>query len=239
MYSPCHLTESNIEHYLRSFEALDKLASHISGIEFSTSSFGDVEAVIQQKGQEIIRQLAQGYLSQRSAEEEKKEFVLGEDGIRRNRRRTDCTRKIESRFGEVELSRIGYYGQFVGSVFPLDAELNLPPDKYSHGLRSEIAHLTAVASFDETLEFLERQGGGILPKRQLQEVSADIVRDFKEFYEQPLDLSSVKGSILVITADGKGVSMHNQDLRPAAKKQAEKDQDKKKSPTSARREKGA
>ena len=228
MYSPCHLAESNIEHYLPSFEALDKLASHISGIEFSTSSFGDVEAVIQQKGQEIIRQLAQGYLSQRSAEEEKKEFVLGEDGIRRNRRRTDCTRKIESRFGEVELSRIGYYGQFVGSVFPLDAELNLPPDKYSHGLRSEIAHLTAVASFDETLEFLERQGGGILPKRQLQEVSADIVRDFKEFYEQPLDLSSVKGSILVITADGKGVSMHNQDLRPAAKKQAEKEQDKKK-----------
>jgi len=228
MYSPCHLTESNIGHYLPSFEALDKLASHISGIEFSSSSFGDVESVIQQKGQEIIRLLAQGYLSQRSAEEEKKEFVLGEDDIRRNHRRTGCTRKIESRFGEVELSRIGYSGPFVGSVFPLDAELNLPPDKYSHGLRSEIAHLTAVASFDETLELLGRQGGGILPKRQLQEVSADIVRDFKEFYEQPLDLSSEKGSVLVITADGKGVSMHNQDLRPAAKKQAEKDQDKKK-----------
>ncbi len=124
MYSPCHLTESNIEHYIPFFEALDELASHISGVKFSSSSFGDVEAVIQQKGQEIIRQLAQGYLSQRSAEEEKKEFVLGEDNIRRNHRRTGCTRKIESRFGEVELSRIGYYGPFVGSVFPLDAELN-------------------------------------------------------------------------------------------------------------------
>jgi hypothetical protein len=228
MYNPCHLAESKTEYYLSSFEALDKLASHISGVQFSSSSFGDVESVIQEKGQEIIRQLAQGYLAQRSAEEEKKEFVLGEDGIRRNRRRTGCTRKIESRFGEVELSRIGYYGQFVGSVFPLDAELNLPPNKYSHGLRCEIAHLTAVASFDETLELLERQGGGILPKRQLQEVSANIVRDFKEFYEQPLGSSSEEGSILVITADGKGVSMHNQDLRPAAKKQAEKDQDKKK-----------
>ena len=125
MYGPCHLAESNKEHYMPSFEALDKLASHISGIEFSSSSFGDVEAVLQEKGQEIIRQLAQGYLSQRSAEEEKKEFVVGEDGIRRSSRRKGCTRKIESRFGEVELSRIGYYGQFVGSVFPLDAELNL------------------------------------------------------------------------------------------------------------------
>ena len=231
MYSPCHLAESNKEHYLPSFEALDKLASHISGMEFSSSSFGGVEAVIQEKGQEIIRQLAQGYLSQRSAEEEKKEFVVGEDGIRRSSRRKGCTRKIESRFGEVELSRIGYYGQFVGSVFPLDAELNLPPDKYSHGLRSEIAHLTAVTSFDETLELLERQGGGILPKRQLQEVSAAIVCDFKEFYEQPLELSPQednKNNILVITADGKGVSMHNQDLRPAARKQAEKDQGTKK-----------
>ena len=149
MYSPCHLAESNKDHYPPSFEALDKLASHISGMEFSSTSFGDVEAVLQEKGQEIIRQLAQGYLSQRSAEEEKKEFVVGEDGIRRSSRRKDCTRKIESRFGEVGLSRIGYYGQFVGSVFPLDAELNLSPDKYSHGLRSEIARLTAVASFEK------------------------------------------------------------------------------------------
>ena len=86
----------------------------------------------------------------------------------------------------------------------------------------------AVDSFDETLESLERQGGGMLPKRQLQDVSADIVQDFKEFYEHPLELSLKKGNILVITADGKGVSMHNQDLRPAAKKQAEEDLRKKK-----------
>ncbi|MCI5210304.1 MAG: hypothetical protein D3910_16285 [Candidatus Electrothrix sp. ATG2] len=124
MYTPCHLAESSREHYLSSFESLDELASHISSIEFSSSSFGDVEAVIQEKGQEILRQLAQGYLSQRSAEEEKKEFILGEDGIRRNCRRTGCTRKIESRFGEVEVSRIGYYRRFVGNIFPLDAELN-------------------------------------------------------------------------------------------------------------------
>ena len=149
MYSPCHLAESNKEHYLSSFEALDKLASHISGIEFSSSSFGDVEAVIQEKGQEIIRQLAQGYLSQRSAEEEKKEFVVGEDGIRRSSRRKGCTRKIESRFGEVELSRIGYYGQFVGCVTPpwptgsasglLRRSCCWQPERFSSGCRVELA----------------------------------------------------------------------------------------------------
>lgn len=222
------IAESKKEHYLPSFEALDELAAHISGAKFSEASLGDVEAVIQKKGQEIIRQLAQGYLSQRTAEEEKKEFVVGEDGRPRTHRRSGCIRMIESRFGKVEVSRIGYRGQYLGYVFPLDAELNLPPNKYSHGLQDEIAHLVAVNSFDETLESLERQGGGILPKRQLQEVTADIVQDFKEFYEQPLECAKEGGRILVITADGKGVSMHNQDLRAATKKQAEEDQKKKK-----------
>ena len=228
MYHHSHITENNKEHYLMSFEALDKLAAHISGTEFSDSFFGNVESVIQERGQEILRKLAQGYLCQRAAEEEKKEFVIGEDGIARNHRRTGCIRKIESRFGEVEVSRIGYRSRFIGSIFPLDAELNLPPDKYSHGLQAEIAHLVAVDSFDETLESLERQGGGRLPKRQLQEVSANIVQDFKEFYERPLETSPKKDNILVVTADGKGVSMHNQDLRAATKKQAEEDKKKRK-----------
>ena len=48
-----------------------------------------------------------------------------------------------------------------------------------------VAHLVAVESFDETQESLERQGGGILPKRQLQGVCAELVQDFDEFYEQP------------------------------------------------------
>lgn len=223
-----NIAENNKKHYLPSFEALDELAAYISSLKFSQSSFGNIETVIQEKGQEIIRQLAQGYLNQRASEEVKQDFVTGEDGIERTQRRVDCTRKIESRFGEVVATRIGYRSKYHGSIFPLDAELNLPINKYSHGLQEELAHLVAVDSFDETLESLERQGGGILPKRQLQEVSANIVQDFSEFYKQPLEESQKKGNILVITADGKGVSMHNQDLRPATKKQAELDQNKEK-----------
>ncbi len=50
MYHPCHITESHREHYISSFESLDKLASYISSAGFSEASFGDVEAVIQKKG---------------------------------------------------------------------------------------------------------------------------------------------------------------------------------------------
>jgi hypothetical protein len=226
MTFPCRIDENVQEYYFDSFEALNELSTYIAGSECAEATFGDIESVIHEKGPEILRQLAQGHLNQRAAKEEKKEFITGEDGVRRTRRRKDCTRKIESRFGEVEASRIGYYGQFAGCVFPLDAELNLPVDKYSHGLQDEIAYLVAGDSFDETLDSLNRQGGGTLPKRQLQDVSANIAQDFKEFYALPLDPSPKDDTILVITADGKGVKMHNQDLRPATKKQAEASKDK-------------
>lgn len=215
------------EHYLPAFESLDELVATVSSIEFESASFGDVEDEIQKRGPEILRKMAQGYLNQRSAQEEKQKCVTGADGERRSHRRIS-TRKIESRFGEVEASRIGYRGPELNSVFPLDAELNLPPNKYSHGLQSEIAHLVAVESFDETLESLERQGGGMLPKRQLQEVAAALVVDFEEFYKLPLARPEEKERVLVITADCKGVSIHNQDLREATRKEAEKARTKKK-----------
>ncbi len=69
-----------------------------------------------------------------------------------------------------------------------------------------------------------------MPSLQLQGVCAELIQDFDEFYEQPLEPSVVvEERILVITVDGKGVSMHNQDLREATRAEAEKALKKKKS----------
>jgi hypothetical protein len=110
---------------------------------------------------EVLRFITQGYLNQSSNEEVKQDIVVGEDGETRTHRRANCSRKLESKFGEVTVERIGYRAPELRFVFPLDAQLNRPPNKYSHGLQDEVAHLVAVESFDETLESLERQGGGI------------------------------------------------------------------------------
>ena len=40
-----------------------------------------------------------------------------------------------TRFGEVTVKRKGYSTAAMESLFPLDGELNLPQNKYSHGLR--------------------------------------------------------------------------------------------------------
>jgi len=54
----------------------------------------------------------------------------------------------------------------VKSVFPLDAELNLPPDQYSHGRREVFVEQVVRGSFDEVVGQLEGSGGGQMAKWQ-------------------------------------------------------------------------
>jgi hypothetical protein len=56
-------------------------------------------------------------------------------------------------FGEVEVRRCGYSAPEEGS--PLDGELNLPKDSYSHGLRERLALEVARGSFDEAVRAIE------------------------------------------------------------------------------------
>ena len=175
---------------------------------------------------ELFRRLHQAYLDQRSTEEPIKERVMGAAGVARTHRRESCKRDLETRFGEVTVSRRGYGARGLESVFPLDAELNLPPDKYSHGLREQLAEEVVGGSFDEAIAHLERAGGGRMAKRQAEEVAIELSQDFDGFYSQPFE--SVKDErhedkILIITADGKGIVMHPDSLREATRKAAEKE----------------
>jgi hypothetical protein len=86
-----------------------------------------LEAMVQADGGELLRRLIQGHLDQRRVEEPLFERVVGEDGIGRTQRREGCKRRMETRFGGVIVSRRGYGGRGLGSVFPLNAELNLSP----------------------------------------------------------------------------------------------------------------
>ena len=150
--------------------------------------------------------------------------MVGEDGIARTHRRAGCKRRLETRFGEVIVTRRGYGGRGLDSVFPLDAELNLPPDKYSHGLREVLVEEVVRGSFDEAVDHLGRAGGGQMAKRQTEEVAVHLSQDFDAFYAQPLAASQRAeggGKLLVISADGKGIVMHPNGLREATRKAME------------------
>ena len=73
------------------------------------------------------------------------------------------TRRLESLFGAVEISRCGYSAPEEGSLFPLDGELNLPKDSNSHGLRERLASEVVRRSFDEAMRAIETTTGARSP----------------------------------------------------------------------------
>jgi len=102
---------------------------------------------------------------------------VGEDGVARTHRREGCKRLVETRFGEMIVTRLGYGGRGLDSVFPLDAQLKLPPDKYAHGLREVLIGEVVGGSFDEAVDHLARAGGGQMAKRQAEEVAVHLSQD--------------------------------------------------------------
>jgi hypothetical protein len=134
-------------------------------------------------------------------------------------------RKVETVFGTIEENRAGYGQERVESLHPLDGELNIPPEHYSLEMRRMVAINAAKNSFDEAVETIDKATGGYIPKRQVEELTQRAARDFNAFYERRqrnAEENGQTGPLLVITVDGKGVVMHEGDLREQTRKAAKK-----------------
>ena len=170
-----------------------------------------------------MRKLLQGHLDQRSPGEAAGP-VAGADGVERSERRVH-ERHLETTFGMVEVERLGYARPGHDSLHPLDAALNLPPERYSLEVRRRVAEAAASRSFDEALFELSRHTGAEVPKRQAEQLVVRAAEDFDAFYEARRAEDGEpppEGSVVVLTFDGKGVVLHREDLRAATRKAAEK-----------------
>jgi hypothetical protein len=187
--------------------------------ETAQMSHSSVEKLLVGRGQELMRKLFQAHLDARGAGEAAAD-VRGSDGIDRATARLH-ERGLSTVFGEVRVRRTGYGAEGVDSLHPLDAELNLPPEQYSFGLRRKAALEAAKGSFDETVASLARETGTPVPKRQVEELVQRAAVDFDAFYAQRASAKvSSTSSVLVITADAKGVVMRPADLREATRRAA-------------------
>jgi hypothetical protein len=131
-------------------------------------------------------------------------------------------------FGPVQVARMGYGGRGLESLFPRDAELNLPPEIYSHGVRRQVAQEVARGSFDEAVEAIGRTTGAEVAKRQVEQLSTRAAADFDAYYDAQAQAAPAEAGktapILVLTTDGKGVVMRPEGLREATAKAARKRQ---------------
>jgi hypothetical protein len=208
--------------YARLKQRLDSL--EVLGMEHSA-----LEKVIEREGVELMRLLYQGHLLLRAMSEvdvRERGPLVGSDGIERRHRRADTGRGLMTPFGRVSVERAGYSAPGCSSLYPLDAELNLPGDSFSHGVRERVARETAKNSFEDTVETIQRTSGARLGKRQAEKLALEAARDFDEFYatrsHYTPEEQEESGSLLVLSVDGKGVSMRPEGLREATRKKAAK-----------------
>jgi hypothetical protein len=178
----------------------------------------ELERELEEKGRELLRSLLQAHLELRSPGEASAP-VRDADGEERTAQRLH-ERDLATVFGKVEVSRLGYGAEGAASLHPLDAELNLPPERYSHELRRRAAEQVAKGSYDEAVATLAAATGTAVPKRQVEELVRRAAEDFDAFYVQQSAAPEGTGSLLVLSFDGKGVVMRREDLRPATQKAA-------------------
>ena len=220
-------------------ESFDILVECLSSQKMASAEHGEVEEVIKKEGFEILRKLLQGHLDLRAANETAVEAVMGSDDVLRTHCVPNCTRSLESYFGEVTVTRVRYGFPGYESLFPLDAELNLPPGKYSHGLQSVLGDEAAKASFGEAVAVVDKMTGGHVPKRQAQNLMPAIAADFDAFYtKRQMAGPEDTPDILAMSSDGKGVVMREDSLREATRVAAEKERERSKGKKSARLEPG-
>ena len=196
--------------------------AYLSSREAQQMSESDLERELNRRGQELLRKLLEGHLDQRGPGEAAGP-VAGADGVERTARRVH-ERHLETTFGTVAVERVGYARPGHESLHPLDASLNLPPERYSLEVRRRVAEAAASRSFDEALLELSRRTGAEVPKRQAEQLAARAAEDFDAFYEARRAAAgepSPEGSV-VLTFDGKGVVLHREDLREATRKAAER-----------------
>ena len=193
-----------------------ELIKRLQSEEAQGMTHSELERELEEKGRELLRTLYQAHLDTRGPGEAS-EPVVDASGEERTSKRLH-ERGLATVFGQVEVRRLGYGAEGATSLHPLDGELNLPQELYSHELRRRAAEEVAKGSYDEAVATLARSSGSAVPKRQVEELVVRAAQDFDAFYEQQSAQADAKGSLLVMSFDGKGVVMRREDLRPATRK---------------------
>jgi len=201
-------------------EHFDALIEWLSGSVAAGSTHADVEAWIGTDGREVQRKLCQGFLDLQALRERRLSGVADADGVLRSRVEVDRERGLAVVFGEVRARQMAYRQPGHADLHPADAALNLPVEKYSHGLRRLAAFESTRGSYADAVEAIERATGQRLGNRQVEQLAGRAVVDFDAFYADRCGQPSPAGAALMLSFDGKGVVMRPSGLRPATAKAA-------------------
>ena len=206
------------------YEKFIAITSHLSAKAPGEQTHSDIEAYLETDGRELLRLLLQEHLDQQGPGRVG-EAVCGSDGVVRSHKRDHMETGYQSVFGAVRVARTGYSQRGVSSLFPRDAQLNLPRQSYSHRLQKRVAAKAAKMAFESVASDMEAEPGVRMGTRQIEEIVLAAAQDFDAFYAQPcpeeIEQHAAAKPIQVLTFDGKGVVMRKEALREETRKRAE------------------
>ena len=142
----------------------------------------ELEEQLGVRGRELLRRLHQDHLDLRAARERRREEVTGADGITRTRVEIGHRRDLVTVFGEVTVTRMAYRAPGAANLHPADADLNLPEEKHSHGLRKLAAIEAVRGSFESAAAAITRATGVTVGKRQVEELARRAAVDVEAFH---------------------------------------------------------
>ena len=117
------------------------------------------------------------------------------------------SRPYLSIFGEVTVERVGY-GHDRLDAAPLDARLHLPRRQYSHLLQKWLGVFVIDDAHAEAVRKLQTILGISIPVKASEDLNREQASDVEPFQDRlPVPGSSQEGSLVVVTADCKGVPL--------------------------------
>jgi hypothetical protein len=201
------------------------LVTDLQGPAAAELSASGLEELLAGRGRAVLRQVLQDHLDLRAAREEQAAReqripAVGTDGIPRTRVETGHCRLLATLFGAVRVARCAWRCPGAGNLYPADAALSLPASRHSHTL-ARLAALEAVrGSFESAHAAITSRCGPVIGKRQIEQAVVTAASDIAAFYAARIPMPATAGTLLVISADGKGIVMRPGALRPATAKAA-------------------
>jgi len=202
------------------FSASDALyqgvVGFLAGDEAATLTHSELETRLDVDGRELLRQLYQDHLDLRAVHETRADQVRDASNELHRVVEPGHERPLTTIFGPVKLTRLAYRAKERKNLHLADAQLNLPEEIHSHGLRELAAIEGSRGSYEEAQAAIERATGVELGKRQAEELARRAAKDVESFYAEAKPEPAADTDALVLSCDGKGIVMRPGELRAAA-----------------------
>ncbi|MGO8861994.1 MAG: ISKra4 family transposase [Acidimicrobiales bacterium] len=210
--------------FARSRESFERIVGWLSASETAGCEHGDLEALLDSCGRELLCCLLQDHLDLRALCEQRLDGVADAFGVERRAVETGHERPLDSVFGQVSVERLAYRQRGEENRYVADGILNLPAEHASHGVRRLAALEAAAGSFEHATSQVRERTGLRLAKRRVEQLVVRAVVDFESFYAErgTEQQEPDERDVLVLSADGKGIVMRSEALREATAKAAQR-----------------